>query len=110
MVTQNLIREAKSKQLTLLAKECKNIDEVIEVLKNNNKEPMQPTKQDNYFFYISIKNKKFILSYNFSLLNEETIQKIIFTPYIKFDIDEIHLDAVKALKCELFIVKISSNR
>jgi len=102
MMTKSLIKSAQSKRLTLLAKDCKNIDEVREVLKNNNKNPIEPTKQNSYFVYISIRDKEFILSYDFSLLNKESVNQIIFRPYIEFDIDEIRLASVKLLECELF--------
>ena len=54
MMTRHVMRDVKSKKLTLLAKNCKNINEVIKVLKENDKEPIQPIKQDNYFYYVSI--------------------------------------------------------
>jgi len=105
MMTRSVMRKEINRKLTLLTKNCKSINEVIEVLKTYDAKPFKPTKQDYYFILVSINDEEYILSYNYCIDTPNAVKKAKFAPYIKYDIDDVRIDTVEPLECKLFNCK-----
>ncbi len=102
LLSAQLKRDMES--ISNLIKKCRDIEEVIQILKRNSKVSNLHISRLSYFYFeVDINNNHFTLSPEFKILTEEALKKGRFEPYIKYDIDDIREGTIEPIECRLFM-------
>ena len=87
-----------------MIKDCKYIDDVIQILKSNSTiSNLDISHFFDFYFEVIIEDKHFILSYKYRVLEIEEFKRERFEPYIKYDIDDIRKNTIKPIEYRLFL-------
>jgi hypothetical protein len=91
---KNQIRD----ELKILLSECSNINEVLDTCK------AKYTKEipENLMIYISIDENNYIVNYEFKLITVDDVDRLKFTPFIKYDIENIRTTTIEPIERKLF--------
>ena len=98
---RNAIVNKRIQEFQNLLKNSKNIDDVVNICKIEYKDNIE----DNLCIYIKLDNNKYILNHRFQLITKLEIEKLEFTPSIKYDIDNIRISTVEPLEQKLYFCK-----
>jgi len=98
---RNAIVNKRIQEFQNLLKNSKNINEVVNICKMEYKDNIE----DNLYIYIKLDNNEYILNHKFKLITTSEIEKLEFTPSIKYDIENIRISTVEPLEQKLYFCK-----
>lgn len=85
-------------ELKILLNEYTNIDQILNICKIQYKREIP----SNLIIYITIDENNYILNYEFKLITIDDINKLKFTPYIKYDIENIRITTIEPIEKKLY--------
>ena len=91
-----------SEKINNLVKESENIEEVIDIIKNNSTILNGRFKKFRYFFFVvDIDSNRYTLTSDLKIVSELEAQKKRFELYIEYDVNEISKEAKKYIEYRL---------
>ncbi len=92
------------KTISSIIKKCRDIEEVIQMLKTNSTISNQVISLLAHFYYeVDIDDKHFTLNPEFKVFTDVELKRERFEPYIKYDIDDIREGTIKPIECRLLM-------
>jgi hypothetical protein len=91
---KNQIRD----ELKILLNECTDIDKILNICKIRYKREIP----SNLVIYITIDENNYILNYEFKLITIDDIDRLKFTPSVKYDIEDIRITTIEPIEKKLY--------